>query len=223
MKREGTLEEISDGRLYKSNDMVRANCLDCKGCSDCCHGMGDTIQLDPLDVWRLCNATGKDFDGLLGAGFIVLTKVETLVLPSLAMEGEGEACVFLNEEGRCSIHEARPGICRLFPLGRYYADGDFSYFLQIHECSLQHRTKIKVSKWLDTPQLGLYEDFVRNWHYFQKDVESWLQKNGLEHAGEMAKTLLQYFYQNPYDKGEFYQEYRQREERFRAAFELTKS
>lgn len=32
MRREVTLEEISDGRLYEANDMVKADCQDCKGC-----------------------------------------------------------------------------------------------------------------------------------------------------------------------------------------------
>lgn len=54
MKRNVTLEEISDGNLYEANDMVKADCQDCKGCSDCCQGMGDTVILDPLDVHRLC-------------------------------------------------------------------------------------------------------------------------------------------------------------------------
>lgn len=54
MKRNVILEEISDGNLYEANDMVKADCQDCKGCSDCCQGMGDTVILDPLDVHRLC-------------------------------------------------------------------------------------------------------------------------------------------------------------------------
>lgn len=30
MKRNVTLEEISDGNLYEANDMVKADCQDCK-------------------------------------------------------------------------------------------------------------------------------------------------------------------------------------------------
>ena len=53
MRREVTLEEISDGRLYDANDMVKADCQDCKGCHDCCTGMGDSVLLDPYDVCRM--------------------------------------------------------------------------------------------------------------------------------------------------------------------------
>ena len=33
MKREISLEEISDGKLYGSGDMVKVGCDDCRGCS----------------------------------------------------------------------------------------------------------------------------------------------------------------------------------------------
>lgn len=54
MLREVDLNEISDGKLYNSNDMVKADCGGCMGCSSCCQGMGNSIILDPLDLHRLC-------------------------------------------------------------------------------------------------------------------------------------------------------------------------
>ena len=38
MKRQVTMEEISDGKLYTSNDLVKADCGDCEGCHACCTG-----------------------------------------------------------------------------------------------------------------------------------------------------------------------------------------
>lgn len=60
MKRNIDLNEISDGRLYSSGDMVKADCHDCAGCSACCRGMGDSIKLDPMDIWRLKKGVGKE-------------------------------------------------------------------------------------------------------------------------------------------------------------------
>ena len=65
MKRNVSLEEISDGRLYTSNDMVKADCGDCEGCSACCHGMGESIILDPLDIYRLTTNLEMSFEALL--------------------------------------------------------------------------------------------------------------------------------------------------------------
>lgn len=119
MLREGDLNEISDGRLYTLNDLVRADCQDCTGCSACCHGMGNSIVLTPYDVCLLTSNLSCSFEQLI-TGRVELSVIDGLILPSLKMTGDMEQCSFLDENGRCSIHSFRPGICRLFPLGRIY-------------------------------------------------------------------------------------------------------
>ena len=155
MERNIDMKEVSDGKLYTSNDMVKADCGGCEGCSACCHGMGESIVLDPLDIHRLCCGLGADFNGLM-VDKIELNIVDCLILPNLKMAGEKEACSFLNKDGRCLIHGFRPGICRLFPLGRIYEDGSFKYFLQVHECPKPDKAKVKVKKWLDTPNIAFF-------------------------------------------------------------------
>lgn len=175
MKRNVRMEDISDGKLYTANDLVKADCGDCEGCSACCRGMGSSIVLDPLDIYRLTTGLGVRFEQLL-SDKIELNVVDGIILPNLKMGGEKECCAFLNEEGRCSIHGIRPGICRLFPLGRFYEDGGFKYFLQIHECKKENRTKVKVKKWIDTPDLKKYESFISEWHYFLLELQGKLLK-----------------------------------------------
>ena len=53
MLREIDLKEISDGKLYGPNDLVKAGCNDCAGCFSCCQGMGESVILDPLDIFHL--------------------------------------------------------------------------------------------------------------------------------------------------------------------------
>lgn len=208
MKRNVTLEEISDGNLYEANDMVKADCQDCKGCSDCCQGMGDTVILDPLDVHRLCAGLKKLPEELLGS-VLELGVTDGNILPHLAMKGTEERCVFLNTEGRCSIHDIRPGFCRLVPLGRYYTEDGFKYILQIHECKKKNRSKIKVKKWLDTPDLKQYEKFVLDWHNFLLDVQEVFYETEDE---TLVKNLNMYvlsrFYYTPYKEEEdFYPQF----------------
>ncbi len=215
MKRQVSMDEISDGKLYTLNDMVKAGCNDCKGCSACCQGMGSSIVLDPLDVYRLCQNLGLTFEQLL-AEKLELQVVDGIVLPNLKMGGEKEQCAFLNEEGRCSIHAFRPGICRLFPLGRYYENGSFQYFLQIHECKNQNRTKVKVRKWIDTPDVARYEKFVADWHYFLLDLQENLQKQTDENEMKrISMGILKDFYLIPYDADrDFYEQFEERKEQF---------
>lgn len=197
MKRNVRMEDISDGKLYTANDLVKADCGDCEGCSACCRGMGSSIVLDPLDIYRLTTGLGVRFEQLL-SDKIELNVVDGIILPNLKMGGEKECCAFLNEEGRCSIHGIRPGICRLFPLGRFYEDGAFKYFLQIHECKKENRTKVKVKKWIDTPDLKKYESFISEWHYFLLELQGKLLKIEEEKVKAINMFLLQSFFLEPY-------------------------
>ena len=170
MKRDIDIKEISDGKLYTANDMVKTDCHDCVGCSDCCRGMGSSILLDPMDIWRLTSNLQTDFNSLLEK-YVELGMVDGLIMPNLKLAGDGESCSFLTKEGRCSIHTFRPGICRLFPLGRIYEENGFKYFLQIHECAKTDKTKIKVKKWLGISDIKTYEKFVWDWHDFVNKCE----------------------------------------------------
>ncbi len=166
MLRYDDINEISDGRLYGANDMVKADTGGCAGCSKCCESdMGKTIVLDPYDICNLTLGTGKSFDNLLTDFSVEIGMIDGIALPHLKMDG---GCKFLNEDKRCSIHSFRPSICRLFPLGRIYNDKGFDYFLQINECAYEKRTKVKVEKWIGIPDLEKHTAFINKWHRFIK-------------------------------------------------------
>ena len=65
MKRKVDFNEISDGKKYQANDMVKADCHNCLGCSSCCRGMGESIVLDPYEIQRLTMGLHTNFEGLL--------------------------------------------------------------------------------------------------------------------------------------------------------------
>lgn len=208
------LEEISDGKRYGLHDLVRAACNDCEGCFSCCEDMGDSIILDPLDVYLLQKHLKTSVESLLEKK-IELRLVDGLILPNLMMDEKTNCCVFLNKEGRCSIHAFRPGICRLFPLGRIYEEETLSYFLQKEGCVKEKRSKVKVSKWLDTPELKKNQKYLVDWHSFRKQMEEILF--GMEDE-KTIKTitmfLLNTFFIQPYDvEKDFYEQFYARLER----------
>lgn len=205
------LDKISDGKVYAINDMVRAACNDCAGCHSCCTGMGDSILLDPYDMWCLREGTGKSAEELLSTA-VELGVEDGLILPHLKMTGEKEQCSFLNEEGRCSIHTFRPGLCRLFPLGRIYEEGSIKYFFQPDACQKTNRTKIKVSKWLNIPEQKKQEQFLLRWHDFRKKLEEELAQTQDDNARKSINMLvLDRFYISLYAEGkDFYEEFEKR-------------
>ena len=212
MIRDCDLNEISDGRRYLLSDMVKADCGGCKGCSACCHNMGSSIILDPLDFHRISVHLKLGFEALLGDK-IELNIVDGVILPNLKMMSEPEnPCGFLGADGRCSIHPYRPGICRIFPLGRLYENGSFSYILQTKECKKENRSKVKVSKWIDTPDIKANHKFITEWHYFLKEVHDKLLENGKEeYIKKITLQILQCFYIEPYSEDEdFYKQFDKR-------------
>lgn len=221
MKREVDINEISDGKLYDANDLVKADCNDCKGCCDCCKGMGESITLDPYDVYRLTTGLNVSFEILL-ADKVALDMYDGIILPHLNMNEPNEACAFLNEEGRCSIHSLRPGICRLFPLGRIYENGSFKYFLQVNECSNKNRTKVKVKKWIDTPDLKKNETFINEWHDFVNAVQDKINSDlDEEMIRKINLFILQHFYIEPYHKEDFYKQFEVRLAKAKAIIGVT--
>ena len=223
MRRGVRLEEISDGKLYGLNDMVKVGCQDCAGCSACCRGMGNSIVLDPFDVYRLSQYFEQGFEALL-ADKIELSMEGGLILPHMRMDEKTESCVFLNEEGRCSIHAMRPGLCRIFPLGRYYEGDTVYYILQVNECHKENRTKEKVKKWIATTDIKQNERFLLDWHALLECMEAKaVQAEEAERKG-LVMYLLNQFYVRPYDlQADFYpQFFARKEEADRYISEVTK-
>ena len=136
---------------------------------------------------------------------IELKVIDGLILLVLLMDESG-ACTFLDENGRCSIHVLRPGICRLYPLGRSWENGDFRYILQVNECTHCNGSKIKVKKWLGIPDLPAYEEYCRSWHNFLEQVRAFLDHSDPEgtYRRQICVWLLEDFFLCDWNVDDFY-------------------
>ncbi|MDO4649722.1 MAG: YkgJ family cysteine cluster protein [Eubacteriales bacterium] len=210
MKREESLEELWDGRFYELEDLVPVGSEGCAGCADCCIHTGDSIILDPYDMCRLTRGLHKSFEEMIEKE-IEIRLVDGFILPNLMVQdeensGREDGCPFLDQEKRCSIHAFRPGVCRLFPMARYYTEDGFRYFLQKGECTGKGTPcEARLKEWLDTPDLQRYEAFVWTWHQFRKEVSQKLDLLTERSQEQVQRYLLQLFYVNPYPgKKDFY-------------------
>ena len=198
-------------KLMTSRDLAKIFCKACNGCGECCHGMDDTIHLDPYDIFMLTGNLKKSFSDLINVR--IGLHVETgLVLPHLLMRGENVCCTFLRNDGRCGIHAFRPGFCRLFPLGREYDGKTFRYFVTDGGCNIPGKTKVRIDRYLEIPDLKRYEAFVTTWHYFKKSLEEFLyDKQDAELNQRIALFILEMFYERPYNTdGDFYVQFDRR-------------
>ncbi|QJA08434.1 YkgJ family cysteine cluster protein [Romboutsia sp. CE17] len=200
------LDEISDGKLYDIEDMVKADTCGCDGCSDCCHDVGDLVMLTPFDVYEITSYLGVDFDELVGDK-IQLREDNKILLPYLKMQDKNKYCSFLNKEGRCMIHSKRPNICRMFPLGRVYKNDDFKYFLQIENCPKDNLKDVKVRDWLGIKNYYENKKFILEWHKFIKALTFRLKfMRDEKEIEEVNKIILDNFYRIKIE-GDFYNEF----------------
>lgn len=194
-------------------------CADCEGCSECCRSTADTIILDPQDMYLLSKGTGKVFTDMIERE-IEIRLVDGLILPNLMEEHEGEEehCLFLTDRGRCSIHAFRPGLCRLYPMGRYYTEGGFRYILQKNECTGRVKTDVRLSDWLGIEDLPRYEAYIQDWHDFRKRVEKVVPILTEKSRDSVQRYILQVFFVHPYRTlQDFYPQYEARMEVCRKA------
>lgn len=112
----------------------------------------------------------------------------------------------------CGSHAFRPGLCRLFPLGRIYENGSFRYYLQRYECKNTNRSKIRVRKRLEIPELGKYENYIIKWHFLLKDMQKQIAlSQDDQFAKDISMYLLNAFYVEMFDgKDAFYEEFEKR-------------
>lgn len=209
MLRNVDLKEISDGRLYEPGDFVKIGSNGCAGCHSCCKNMGDTIVLDPFDMYNLCRATGLDFMGLNGK-YIKLAAVDGVILPELDLSGEDNSCNFLDEAGRCTIHKYRPAICRMFPLGRIFENSGHKYFYQTGQCP-NARDEVRIEDWLGFDNPVRYEKYTDDWHYFIKKVAGAVAGcQDDDKARNICMYILNTFYIRAYEEDDFYGQFYER-------------
>lgn len=209
MIRDKSIEEIYDGHFYGSEDMVPVGCSDCAGCSACCRNTGDSIILDPCDMYLLSKGTGKNFADMIERE-IEIRRVDGLILPNLMQHhaGADDCCPFLSEAGRCTIHPYRPGMCRLYPMGRYYRGEGFHYILQKDECTDRKKTPVLLRDWLGYDDLPRYEAYILDWHGFKKQAEEALECLTEKSRDSVTRYILQIFFVHPYImEMEFYPQY----------------
>lgn len=214
-----------DGKVYKNTDMAPVGCNDCAGCSSCCREMGDTVIQDPFDMWlfasnmRVAGGMPISFEILISEdGPWELSVQDGLILPNIKMVEDGR-CPFLGENGRCSIHKIRSGLCRLFPLSRGYDDeGRVIYYVLNSEIGCEKLKgpgeEVLIRDWLEYPNIQQYEEYISVWHKLKKDIKAKLLECDGAQSGTLQAKFLDTFYSRSYEK-DFFADFYGRVEFFR--------
>lgn len=89
----------------------------CNQCGKCCINRED-ILLSPFDLYRMSkklNMTPNEFVAQYGEAYI--GDSSRMVIVRLRPHGSIKRCPLLKER-KCSVHDAKPTVCAMYPIGR---------------------------------------------------------------------------------------------------------
>ncbi len=120
-------------RAVSLNEQVAFHCRLCGGC---CRYVKDSVMLEPMDAYRLARYLREQGKPVFGTEDVLANYAHASWLEDrfpiflLNTVGTMDVCVFL-KEGRCSVYEARPHVCRMYPFTAAPGERgrDFCYFL----------------------------------------------------------------------------------------------
>ena len=149
---------MSDAVTVRPKDWVPFRC---RLCGNCCRNLRGNLMPEQIDAYRLARFlrergeveymedfyTRYTYPDML-EGFFPVFLINTV--------DPDDSCVFL-KDGRCSVYEARPRVCRLYPFTAFPGQrGKAFHFFQCMDSNSTHFSdgKILVKDWM-------YQNFSR--------------------------------------------------------------
>lgn len=143
---------MSTAKPVRPKDWV---CFHCTRCGNCCRDLEGELMLEPADAYDLARCLRTQ--GMATSTHDVCERYAHTDLlkgrPPIYLMNTVEddhACVFL-EDGRCSVYEGRPQICRIYPF--FACPGERGKALEVFQCMDKHDAhftggKVLVKDWL---------------------------------------------------------------------------
>lgn len=132
----------------------------CKKCGFCCNF---AIILYPFDIMNICrhlNIKTKEFL----EKYAVIVPDENKIMRCVLKKAP--KCLF-NKDNLCTIYNARPVRCRLFPIGRYFEDNKVEYLLPRNRCiGFNSNKKQSVKEWVNDQDASQFDDMANEWSNF---------------------------------------------------------
>ena len=172
----------------------------CQKCAACCRHVDDALMLEPLDIYHLSRCLrehGENVDGIEETleRYAHPVLLEGLPIFQINTVGEEHACVFL-KDGRCSVYEARPQVCRMYPFGT--APGargkDFAFYLCTERKHHFGSGSVWVKDWLRENLSKETKAFYKAEYDMLPYLGKALQKMSEEQFQKLLFRILYYLY-----------------------------
>ena len=137
---------IKNSKPVELNDNVRFRC---KRCAECCRHVEGSVILEPLDAYNLAKHLNMNICDVYERYADVFILSEDVFYPIFALKttGDKKACIFL-KGNRCSVQEAKPRTCRMYPFWIEPDEGGLKYNLSSERSHHPKGSLIKVKDWV---------------------------------------------------------------------------
>lgn len=158
-----------DFETFQKNELKPKDTFqfECKMCGNCCRRREEPIPITGADIYRIARALGvttMDIVAKKTVGYIG----DTSHIPVLVLKERMDGSCSLLRNGRCMVHQDKPAVCALFPLGRFsdLRDGGFHYFINSGSCqSGESDGKMwTLQEWLDEFNIFETEKLTEAWN-----------------------------------------------------------
>lgn len=184
------------------------DCVDyqCRRCGQCCRHIKDAVMVESMDAYRLANYL-RGCDPNICTIDDVLTRYckpmpltqECFPIFMLKTTGPDDSCIFL-KDGLCSIYEARPRTCRLYPfsVGPGERGRDFEYCLCFDHNQQYHFNggKVSVKDWFYRNFPRMEKEYLKQEYAAITEIGKRMRSISPELCKQMTFQVLFYRYYN---------------------------
>ena len=176
----------------------------CRKCGKCCTHQ-HTILFNPRDIFQIARklqiTTAQVIDEYAEAYIGSSSKIP---LVHMVPRGKNEVCPFL-VDGLCSIHDCKPTVCALFPLGRVAVNKtaleggsennnpeielEIKYMLNDTDCGSRKRVNT-VREWLARFEIPEHDEFFLLWSELTIKLHAAILELEKQHVSEETMNLF---------------------------------
>lgn len=158
-----------DIEIYRKNELKPEDTFhfECEMCGSCCRNRSEPILVTGADIYRMARALGITMMNAVEdntVGYIG----ESSHMPVLVLKERLDGSCRLLRKGRCMVHQDKPAVCALYPLGRFYdfQDDSFHYFVNPVTCQPNRKDgkSWTLQEWLDEFKIEETEKMTRVWN-----------------------------------------------------------
>lgn len=185
------IEEVKK-RSLKPNDTFK---FTCRMCGKCCRNRTDPVVLTGYDVYRVAQALNISVEE------VVMNKTELTLgsqsnLPILYLKERLDGSCSLLRKGKCTVHQNKPVVCAIYPLGRVYSKDTIYYVTQPDTCGEEDGKEWTLQEWLDEFNIDNIQEETNAWTKIIMGLQNFTSNKRNKLTPEILTTITTYLYGN---------------------------